>query len=316
MPGNSSYDDITSTTIEHRLRTITDQYFNQFVLFSYLDGDKRVISGGDTIVLPIQEAKNTNAFAYSGYATLPHIPIKPFTSATFDWRQYTNITLASGKELAQNSGKEAYIGLWTARADNTLESLKDELNIDMFAAQSGDKLSGLQSLVHDTGLGTAAAIGNIDPSTYTYWKNQYVGSVGGSANYLTNMQTIYSATTFGTRRTTMILTTETVFNKYALVMEPREAFVKSDGNSINASYEHLTYKTIPVHFDRACGSGRMYFLNTNYLKLYMHADRNMTHVGPFELDPTDSDGKGLRLFVMCALVTNGRRYQGVLTDMT
>ncbi len=314
MPGNASYDDILSTTLAIYAKTIQDQVFENLLLFKTLKEADHVkeYDGGESVVLQLQEAKNTNAESYSAWQVLKNIPIKPFTSARFEWAQYNVPVHINGLEAFQNKGERKIIDLLQGRTANARMSLQDLMNTDMFAAQTGTALNGLQTLVSDDGTGT---VGEIVAGTYTYWKNKFAPSVGGPANLYGAMKTLYNDCTFGLESPNWICTTQTDYEVYETIPASHEAFVNVvDGKTINVGYPALSFKTKPVYFDRACGTGRMYMLNLDHIWLAVADDHNFSTT-PFMVNP-DQDGKVARIFFYGQLVTDSRRTQGVLSGIT
>jgi hypothetical protein len=68
-----------------------------------------------------------------------------------------------------------------------------------------------------------------------------------------------------------------------------------------------------MQYDRDCGSNRMYFLNTNYLKLKMQNGMNFSKT-PFR-EPANQMAKVAFIIVGIQLTTNNRRRQGVIINI-
>ena len=77
---------------------------------------------------------------------------------------------------------------------------------------------------------------------------------------------------------------------------------------------NLTFKGIPVIFDRDCTSGYMYFLNSNNINLVVHQDADFS-TGPF-VTPENQDVSTAMVLFQGNLTTNNRRKLGVLTGIT
>ena len=99
------------------------------------------------------------------------------------------------------------------------------------------------------------------------------------------MRTKYNDLSFGSNKPDLIITTQTVFEYYEKAMQPQERFI--DTRTADAGFQNLTFKGVPVVFDRDCTSGVMYFLNSSYLNWVVHRDADIS-VGPF-VTPNNQD---------------------------
>ena len=79
----------------------------------------------------------------------------------------------------------------------------------------------------------------------------------------------------------------------------------------------MKYKLADVVYDSAASgisSGRMYMLNTDYLKFVAHEDANFT-IMP-ELQAVNQDAMVTPILLQANLVCNARFLQGVIYDST
>lgn len=329
---NSSFNtEILSTTIQKWLPTLQDNIYESNVVFKWLKENGRVESvptykttqgkdGGRSFVIPIEYAKSGNAQSYSGWQALNEVPTNVYTAAEFNIRQYTNWIGINGLEDWQNSGDEAMVDLLEARMNSAKAELADLINIDIYKAQTGTSLDGFgaaaaSGLIASDGLGT---IGGINASTDTYWKNKFGTSSSFAANGYSTMKTLYNDCTVGTDGPNFIVTDQTNFERYETIPEAREAFVKvnEDGKSINVGYPALSFKTIPVFFDRGMTSAsvtnKMFFLNSKHLWLWQCKGRELTATPFVSAIVNGQDGMVSRIFWYGNLVTNERRKLGVM----
>ena len=68
-----------------------------------------------------------------------------------------------------------------------------------------------------------------------------------------------------------------------------------------------------MQYDRDCGTGRIYFLNTKYLKMHMQAGMNFAKT-PFK-EPANQMAKVGFIVVGLQITTNNRRRQGVIYNI-
>jgi|ETNvirnome_2_300_1030623.scaffolds.fasta_scaffold00134_18 hypothetical protein len=316
MAGNSNFDSLISTTLQNHASNLEDNVFNPLPLFNWLSkkGNVKTLGGGRTIVKPIIEAKNTTAGEYASYSLLDTTPQDEFTSAEYNIRQYSVSIAINGLEEFQNSSEWEIINLLEGKIKNAEMSLRDVLNTDAFASQSGNKIEGLQNLVNDAGTGT---VGNINSSTNTYWQNQKQQSVGSFAsNGVDKMRAGYNSALYGSSRPDVIFTTEAVFGYYEKTMASNERYLTVTGpdGTGKLSFPHLAFKATPVLFDRACPSGTMYLLNSNHLFFEMGKGKDFVTT-PF-VRPENQDAKVAQILVYGNLVVDSRRTHCVLSGIT
>jgi len=85
----------------------------------------------------------------------------------------------------------------------------------------------------------------------------------------------------GTDRPDLIVTDDTMYSLFEESLTPLQRF--SDSKTADAGFTNLLYKQVPVVFDGGhggnCPKGHMYFLNTNYIYLRPHKDRQFKVIG-------------------------------------
>ena len=83
--------------------------------------------------------------------------------------------------------------------------------------------------------------------------------------------------------------------------------------SVNAGFSSIKYKNADVIYDGNSGipSSHMYMLNTEYLKLVVHKDADLTEVP--EQRPVNQDGAVIPILWMGNLTCSNRGQQGVIT---
>ena len=86
----------------------------------------------------------------------------------------------------------------------------------------------------------------------------------------------------------------------------------NDSSSADAGFVTLKYKNADVLFDGNSGipSAHMYFINTNYLELVVHADADLAIMD--EMRPVNQDGAVVPILWMGNLVCSNRAQQGVV----
>lgn len=286
---NSSWSEIITTTLAGRSRKLEDNVSDNNALLLRLKekGKVKPFSGGRTIVHELQYAENSTYTRYSGYETLNISPSDVLTAAEYNIKQVAIAVSISGLEMLQNSGKEQMIDLLESRIENAELTFMNNMSTDIYSdgtADSGKQIGGMQSLVADAGSGT---VGGIDSSTYTFWANQYYDfsdeSVTPSSTTIqTAMNTLYLNCLRGRDAPDLIVADNVYFGYYWASLQSIQRVTNE--KMAAAGFQNLKFMGADVVADGgqdgSCPASHMYFINTNYLKLRPHKDRNYTPLEP------------------------------------
>ena len=180
MAGDPTFDDdFAHLTTDNYLRTVvTDQFFDEHGLLGWLEskiGLSRV-KGGDNILIPLNTAKNTSGGSYSGFDTFDNTPVETLAMAVYDWKSYQKSIVATHEQISRNRSAEGKIDLWMTEVDISMQSLRDDLNIDFAADGTGNSsknILGLEILVDSAG-----TLGGLARSTSTFWQAKEIASGG------------------------------------------------------------------------------------------------------------------------------------------
>lgn len=316
-----TYDSLLTTTLANYRKQMVDNIFNDYPFLSYINGKlgkairgesiKRTVDGGESIVEHLLYEKNTTVKSYAGAETLDTSLQEGHTIARYNWKQYAGSVVFTGLEKRSNQGESGMINLLTAKMKQTEMSLKDRMATDAFGdgtGNGGKNLTGLQALISAT-----ATVGGLSPTTYTWWKADVTASAGSfAATGPDKMRTTFNNVTYGNDKADSIFTTQTVFEYYEKYLQPQERF--QSNTAADAGFMNLTFKGVPIIFDRACPSGYMYFLNSKYLSFVVHSDADFS-TGPFTT-PENQDVATAQILFQGNLTTNCRRKLGLITGFT
>jgi len=308
---NPNFDDILATTLKNYLPKLEDNVFTARPLVFFLKqaGQIRPVGGGASIVLPLIHALNSTAGSYSGYDTIATTPQEGISAAEYNWQQYAVSIAISGIEEAMNSSEEEVIDLLEAKVMQAEETVLEQMDVMFFAdgtGNGGKDWNGLDHLVAQN----ANVVGGIDPVTNAYWQS----NINSTAEVLslTAMENMYNTASVGNDRPNVILTTQTLYEKYNSMLQPQQRFV--DRATADAGFENLAFHGTPVTFDVNCQSGRMYFLNSKYMRLVGHKDVWFKPT-PF-VRPENQDARYAQILCYGELCISNRKRQGVLTAKT
>lgn len=320
---NPNVSEIVTTTLENRSGKLADNVTNNNALLKRLEGKgkRRTADGGTRILQELEYGENGTFTWYSGYDTLNISPSDVLTAAEFDWKQAAVAVTMSGLEELQNSGQEKLIDLLEARINNAEKTMKNKMAAAIYGdgtAASGKAIGGLGLLVSDTGAGI---VGDIDAGTWAFWRNQvFDATTDGTAaatpaNMIAYMNRMWIKLVRGTDRPDLIVADDAYYMNYWGALLPNQRFTSSEMAS--SGFESLKYMSADVVFDGgiggACPPNHMYFLNTDYIYLRPHVDRQYVPLNPDRY--TNNQDAFVKLIGWAGNMTiSGRKFQGVLKD--
>jgi hypothetical protein len=309
---NPNFDALLSTTLANYRDKLTDNVFTARPLTYWLSDKSRIQteSGGTKIVEQLIYGQNSTVASYSGYETLSLTPQDGITAAEYDWKQYGASIAISGIEEAKNNGEHAIINLLEAKIMQAEESLREGFNQMFFAdgtGNSGKNWNGLGNLVE-----SGNTVGGINSATAgnEYWRSYEENTAG--ALTLLQMATAYNSTSVGNDHPDVILTTQTLFEKYESLLQPQLRY--TDTKTADAGFQNLLFKSAPIMYDTHCTAGVMYFLNSKYIKLVGHSDKWFAQTD--FVRPENQDARFALIMCYGNLVVSNRKKQGKLTAKT
>lgn len=272
----STWDQILSTTMHNYRKTLTDNFFNSRPLLNYLmsNGRVRTVSGGISIVEPVMYTTG-DADSYEAWDQVNVKPVQTATAAQFAWKQLYATIAINGLEEAQNNSKEMIVNLLEAKIQQAEDTLRTLLNGMLFGTSAGTvdtkDFTSLIDLVDDT-----AVAGGIDPASETWWKSivTAVGSVD-AAGLEDAMRTAYNnSSDSGSDRVDSLFTDADTFGFYESTLTPQVRY--TDVDKANLGFQNLMFKNVPLFWDFQAPDGVMLGLNSKYVGLAIHSDRNFS----------------------------------------
>ena len=312
MAGNSNFDTLLSTTLANYRSTLTDNVFTARPLtFKLMEkGRIRMLNGGTKIIEPLIYGQNDTVGSYSGFDTIALTPQTGISAAEYEWKQYAASISMSGIEEAKNNGEQEIINLLEAKIMQAEESLREGFNQMFFAdgtGNGGKDWNGLANLVEATG-----AVGGIDPadSGNTWWASYEENT--STALTLAQMSTAYNSVSVGNDHPDVLLTTQTLFEKYEALLLPVLRY--TDSKTADAGFQNLLFKSAPVMYDVHCPSGVFFFLNSKYITLVGHSGKWFQQTE--FIRPEDLDARYALIMCYGNLTLRNRAKQGKLTAKT
>ena len=319
MSGNANFNEILSTTLNNYVPKLADNVFSARPLFYALTNGQTIrrISGGAKIVVPIIYGTNSSAASYTGSDNINIDPQTGITAAEYDWKQYAVTVTITGIEEAKNNGEAEIIDLLEGKIMQAEETVIENMNTMFYADGSGNSAKdwmGIGGIVGTSNDGpSASAIGNIpaDGSNNNWWRSS-VTNVGGALT-LAAMSTMYNNVSVGNDQPTIIISDQDEYEKYESLLQPQLRY--TDATVADAGFQNLLFKGAPCTYDGDSNlAGKMYFLNTKYIRLVAHSDVWFKPT-PF-VRPTNQDARYAQILCYGNLTTSNRSRQGLLTGLT
>ena len=310
MAVNANFDALLSTTLANYRDKLTDNVFTARPLTYWLmdKGRIRTETGGTKIVEQLIYGKNSTVGPYAGYDTISLTAQDGISAAEYDWKQYAASIAISGIEEAKNNGEHAIINLLEAKIMQAEESMREGFNTMFFGDGSATNAwNGLGNLVE-----SGNTVGGINSATAgnEFWRSYEQNTA--EALSLANMTTAYNSASVGNDHPDVILTTQTLFEKYESLLTPNLRY--ADTKTADAGFQNLLFKATPIMYDTACTAGTVYFLNSKYLKLVGHSDKWFSQTE--FVRPENMDARYALIMCYGNLVCSNRAKQGKLTAKT
>jgi hypothetical protein len=279
--GNSNFTKLITTTLQNLPAEVFDAVSTNNALLYMLNkrGNLKIVSGGRSFTHPIYYKANTSFKSYAKTDTIATPLMDDVTRADYPIKIVAGSVVISMLEEAMNAGnKEKLIDLVEETVTRAKISMSEVMGDQVFNDGTViDDFDGLQHLINSSP-STQTDVGGIDPSATgnEYWQNQ-VGTTADfsatAATSLSKMSALVAASTFGRQGPRLVITTKTLYSEYEGLLTSNIRYVTTE--LADAGFLHLAYQTMPVVFDDNCGSGKMYFVDTDNLWLQVLARGNM-----------------------------------------
>jgi len=307
--------DIIATTIEQRSRKVADNVTKNNAILTRLNarGNVRPFGGGRIIYEELSFAENGNAGWYSGYDLLPVAAQDVISASQFDIKQAACPVTISGLEMLQNSGKEAFIDLLEARlnvAEATMANLVSGGLYSDGTGSGGKQLTGLGAAV-PLDPTTNASYGGINQQTWTFWQNQRKDSAN-TTTLLADWNGLWASQVRGMDRPDLIMVDSSTWAAYTALLQAQQRFATPSVGEYG--FPTLKFMDADVVLDGGiggfCPPFTAFFLNTKYLFLRPHRDRNFVALNPQKRYAINQDAEVQIMGWAGNLTTSGRQFQG------
>jgi hypothetical protein len=284
--GSNQFNELTYVTRRAFIPKLVVQIYNSTPLMAALIANSQTASGGvSSVTVPVQGSQFVNAqwSDYSGSFAQPSVQQGAY-QAEFNLKLLVSPVPFLGMEGAVQQDY-AIIPLIEARMNDATNVMMEAMATSLYTnTTDAQQFIGLPAAIDD-GTGTAT-YGNIDRSTETWWKSkQYAaGSVNPTRQ---NVLQYISGTvkngaevpTFGVCGFgTWTLLAQDYVGQENYMITPGGGF-DGDANGPQAAFRALMVAGVPIYPDPFCPEGTLYFLNSNYLSLYIHEQASFAFTG-------------------------------------
>ena len=281
--GSSQFNELTYVTRRAFIPKLVVQLYNSTPLMAALIANSQQASGGvSSVTVPVQGAQFVNAqwSDYSGSFAQPSVQQGAY-NAEYDLKLMISPVPFLGMEGAVQQDA-AIIPLIEARMNDATNVMMDAMATALYNNTTNtQQFIGLPAAVSSSG-----TYGNIDRSTYSWWQSkQYAaGSVNPTRQNI--LQYISGTVKNGAEMPsfgvcgfgTWTLLAQDFVGQEQYVITSGSGF-DNDPNGPQAAFRALMVAGVPIYPDPYCPEGTVYFLNTNYLSLYIHEQGSFVFTG-------------------------------------
>jgi hypothetical protein len=306
--GNSSFTKLITTTLQNLPSEVFDAVSTNNALLYMLQkkGNLKIVSGGRSFTHPIFYKQNTSFTSYGKTDTISTPLMDDLTRAEYPIKIVAGSVVISLLEEAMNAGnKEKLLDLVEETVTRAKISMSEVLGDQVWKdGTAGNDFDGLPYLINSAPTGQTD-VGGIDSSANTYWCNQIGTTADFSSSATTSlgkMSALVANCTFGRQGPRLVVTTKTLYSEYEAMLTSNIRYVTTE--LADAGFQHLAYQTMPVVFDDNCGSGTMYFVDTDNLWLQVLARGNMELT---DMQPSHDQLMRVALMYLFGNLTTGSR---------
>lgn len=300
----------------------------------FADGLK-LVDGGEKIFQPLMYAKNATVAGYEGYDVLDTTHAERFTAAEYSWKSVAGSINLSNEDLDKNAGsKQKLFDYMEGQLKNLQVSKQEKINEYLIRPKtsSSEKVPlGLMDIIPDdpTADPTVGAIGGISVTGNDWWQSKNVDhnsaafGTDPSGAGQTNLRSLLRKVQFGREHAQALLAGEIAYDRLerSMVNQIRYQGV-AEQKLAQAGFLAFMFKGVPVVLEKEIDIQRtaasltgsaFYALNFNFLKLYAMKHRFFKFSN--EKEPTNQDTIVVHNITRLQLCCNGRRYQGVMSEV-
>lgn len=320
-PSGTVGDELAYLTRRAFIPRMIVQIYKSSPLISALLANAQMAGGGvSAVTVPVQGQSYTSASwaDFSGSFAQPQVTQGAF-NAQFNLKLLVVPIPFLGME-GFIQVDHAVVPIIDARMNDATYNAIDTLATALYNNSTNEQqLIGLPAAVDDSTNVTTYA--GLSRSTYTWWRSQYTGSIGGGKFtrdfLLTYINQLVKATgetpTFG-------VCGFGTWTSFAADFTDSERYNYSmggnNGSTAQAKFRALEVAGVPIYADPYCPEGTVYLLNTRYLSLYLHKMGAFAFTGFESTLPNFQLGSIAAMVCVLEMVCTKPKANSQLTGMT
>lgn len=311
-----NYDALTALTRKKYVPKLVDNIFKSNPFLVYLREKQETYDGGYKIVEPLIYGNLDGIKSYSLYDTISYDTNIPISAAEFVPKNVVAPIIISKDEELRNSGEQQVLSMLRSKYKIAEETLKASLTTMLYSdgtGNGGKDIDGLAAAIAATG-----TYGGIDRDTYTWWRANVISNSstpGTPADLdINNMVRTFLKISDGNDQPDLLLCGLATWHEYYKAVEDKVSINTTLGKKM-ASYgfQTLEFMGKPIIADPNCPEGKIYFLNSKYMKWRVHKQANFATT-KFRPDDTRLARKQEILLTGNLTINNSRRF-AVLQDI-
>ena len=281
--GSTQFTELTYVTRRAFIPKLVVQLYNSTPLMAALIANSQQASGGvSSVTVPVQGAQFVNAqwSDYSGSFNQPAVQQGAF-NAEFDLKLMIAPVPFLGMEGAVQQDA-AIIPLIEARMNDATNVMMDAMATALYTNSTNtQQFTGLPAAVSASG-----TYGNISRSAYSWWQSKAYSAGNVNPTRQNILQYISGTVKSGAEVPTFGVCGFGTWTLLAQDYVGQEQYVITPGSGFSdtadgpqAAFRALMVAGVPIYPDPYCPEGTVYFLNTNYLSLYIHEQGSFVFTG-------------------------------------
>lgn len=296
-------------------------YQDNVVLFRLNAANKKIITGGTQIEVPLMYSRFTTGGSYSGYDVLATVPQDTIKNGAWDWKQYAVLVVVDGLTLIKTDSPQSianYITQYFAQAEM---EMAQNLGTGIWSDGTNTKdIDGLEMAVDDAGV--ASTYAGLARASNTWWNAQDDST--SAALTLPVLQSMFSNTQVGGRHTTVIASRKEQYNRYWNLNTSQQRFpvqaMGHDEQLASAGFTNLLFNNVPWVIDHNVFDGpntsnsAIVFLNEDYISLATSSRADFT-LEDFQT-PVNQDAMVAKMLWAGNLVVTNCAVQGKLSNIS
>lgn len=284
--GTNQFTELTYVTRRAFIPKLVVQIYNSTPLMAALIANSQSATGGvSSVTVPVQGAQFVNAqwSDYSGSFAQPSVQ-----QGAFEGEYNLKLMIAPVPFLGMEGAVQqdhAIIPLIEARMNDATNVMMDGMATALYNNTTNtQQFIGLPAAIDD-GTGTAT-YGTLNRTTNTWWQSKVYNANNTNPTRQNILQYISGTVKKGAEVPTCGICGFGTWTLLAQDYVGQEQYVITPGSSFSdsedgpkAAFRALMVAGVPVYPDPYCPEGTVYFVNTNYMSLYIHEQGSFAFTG-------------------------------------